>query len=85
MPGSGKKNSSPIMSAVKGAIVGGIAVAGAMTLADEQKREQLKKSFIDAKDKVVDFAEEKKEAVMTSASNIKGTLDQAAEDIKDTV
>lgn len=92
MAGSGKKKSSPLMSAVKGAIVGGIAVAGAMTLADEKKRQQLKDAFTDAKDKLSGYAETVKdkvqdtgEQVADKAEDIKGALHHAVEDFEDAV
>ena len=92
MAGNKKNNASPVMAAVKGAIIGGIAVAGAMTLADEKKREKIKDALVGAKDKTVDYVnelkekvEDKKEAVADSAESIKGSIEKAAEDIKDAV
>lgn len=92
MSGSGKKKSSPLMSAVKGAIVGGIAVAGAMTLADEKKRQQVKDAFTDAKDSLAGYAETVKnkvqdtgEQVADKAEDIKGALQHAVDDFEDAV
>ena len=85
MAGSKKKQMNPVVTAVKGAVIGGIAVAAAMTLADEKKMGEIKGSIADAKGKVVDFAQGKKEAVMKSAESIKDTLGKAAEDVKDEI
>lgn len=92
MVSSGKKKSSPLMSAVKGAIVGGIAVAGAMTLADEKKRQQVKNAFTGAKETLTDYVgtvkdkvQDTGEQVKGKAEDLKGALQHAVDDFEDAV
>lgn len=78
MGSSVKKNKggNPVMAAVTGAIVGGIAVAGAMTLADEKKREQVKDTLVGAKNQAMDMVDDVR-------GKVSETLGDAAEEIKD--
>jgi gas vesicle protein len=93
MPGTNKKGGvNPIVAAVTGAVVGGIAVAGAMTMADEKKREQVKDALGNVKDKVMDTKEsienkiaDAREMAMDKVDNARDALKHAAGDIKDAV
>jgi hypothetical protein len=46
-----------VAAAVTGAIVGGVAVAGAMVLKDEKNREKIKKTVNDVKNQSMDYVE----------------------------
>lgn len=90
MAGTNKKHGvNPVVAAVTGAVVGGIAVAGALTLADEKKREQVKDVLKGAKDKILNTKEEAEEKLtaardmaMDKADEIKDAFHHATEDIK---
>lgn len=90
MAGTNKKHGvNPVIAAVTGAVVGGIAVAGALTLSDEKKREQVKDALIGAKDKVLNTKEEAQDKLsdardmaMDKAEDIKDAFHHAAKDIK---
>lgn len=94
-----KPKSNILGSAVKGAIIGGIAVAGAITLADKDKRKQIQKTFNDSKDKVEGIVEDvkdkvedvkemvmdKKEEVEDKAEDIQKMVKNIKKDIKDAI
>ena len=86
MAGNNKKHGvNPIVAGVTGAVVGGIAVAGALTLADEKKREQVKDALVGAKDKATGFVQEAKEKAMDKAGDIQDAFHHATEDLQDAV
>ena len=84
------KKTSILGAAVKGAIVGGLAVAGAMALADKENREKIKKSFVATKGKAMGMMEDlkgkardKKEEIVDKAEDVQKIVKGAAEDIQD--
>ena len=81
---------NPVVAAVTGAIVGGVAAAGAMVLGDEKNREKISDALSNVKDKSMDYAEgvkqeiqERKEEVVEKVAEGKEKVLDKAESIKD--
>ncbi len=87
-----KDGINPVAAAVTGAVVGGIAAAGAMTLSDEKKREQIKNSISEAKEKAIGYMQEAREKAEDAKKDVskkimkgKDILENSAEKVRGTV
>ena len=80
---------NPVVAAVTGAIVGGVAVAGAMALGDDKNRQKIKGAVSDAKDRTKDYVENVKQVAIDKKDELVENMEEAkkealekAEDIK---
>ena len=78
-----KKPINPVAAAVTGAIVGGVAAAGAMALSDEKNREKIKDAFSNAKNRSMDYVANAKQAAVDRKEEIAERLVEAREDAID--
>jgi hypothetical protein len=80
-----KESVNPVMAGVTGALLGGAAVAAAMTLSNEKKREEIKDTLNEAKDKAQGYWEEvqdKKEEIEDKLTESKEKVEKTADAVK---
>jgi gas vesicle protein len=78
------ENLSPVVAAVAGAVIGaGVAVAGAVVLGDEERREKIKNAMTDAKDQAVGYIQDMHSLAEEKKGEVKEDLLTANKKVKD--
>jgi len=72
------KSVNPVMAAVAGAVVAGVAVAGAMIMSDKKNQAKVKKVVSDVKDRI----NTKKEAIVNKANKLGDIAKNTVNDVK---
>lgn len=75
---------NPVVAAVAGAVIGaGVAVAGAVVLGDEERREKIKNAMTDAKDQAVGYMQDMHDLAEEKKREVKGDLLAGTKNVKE--
>lgn len=74
---------NPVVAAVAGAIVGGVAAAGAMVLGDEKNRKKIREALSNVKNRTTDYVEDVKQAAQDKKEEIVEKMTEGKEKVLD--